>query len=388
MPRAPRAARLTPLLLAVLASAVSISSAPAQEQRESSPQVRAVLFYSPACPHCHDVMQDHLPPLLERHGEALRIVAVNVDTQAGQALYQAVVRRYQLPRDRLGVPALVVGERVLVGSWEIPSELPGIVDEGLAGAGVDWPPVAEVRAYLSLQGIAEGAPVELEPWMMSDGDGENAVHVLGAGRGRALASALERFMRDPVANAVAVVVLLGMVAAVALSVRDVAGARPARVQWPRWVVPALSLVGATIAAYMAFVEVTGAEAVCGPVGDCNRVQSSPYASVAGVPVGVLGLVGYLTLGGLWVVAERSPARRARAHRLVWAMALGGVAFSIYLTFLEPFVIGATCIWCLNSAVIMTLILLVATPAVRARSEGAAASRGRRRARVRERAGRA
>ena len=42
------------------------------------------------------------------------------------------------------------------------------------------------------------------------------------------------------------------------------------------------------------------------------------------------------------------------------MTAGGVLFSIYLTFLEPFVIGATCAWCLSSAVIMTLLLLLVT----------------------------
>jgi uncharacterized membrane protein len=45
------------------------------------------------------------------------------------------------------------------------------------------------------------------------------------------------------------------------------------------------------------------------------------------------------------------------------MALGGAIFSIYLTFLEPFVIGATCLWCLSSAVIMTAILLILVAAL-------------------------
>ena len=46
------------------------------------------------------------------------------------------------------------------------------------------------------------------------------------------------------------------------------------------------------------------------------------------------------------------------------MTAGGVLFSIYLTFLEPFVIGATCAWCITSAIIMTLIFLASTgPAI-------------------------
>jgi uncharacterized membrane protein len=50
------------------------------------------------------------------------------------------------------------------------------------------------------------------------------------------------------------------------------------------------------------------------------------------------------------------------------MVAGGVLFSIYLTFLEPFVIGATCAWCLSSAVIMTLLLLTTGYMSRARAE--------------------
>jgi uncharacterized membrane protein len=47
---------------------------------------------------------------------------------------------------------------------------------------------------------------------------------------------------------------------------------------------------------------------------------------------------------------------------IWGFCIFGVIFSIYLTFLEPFVIGATCMWCIMSAVFMLMLLLNATPA--------------------------
>jgi hypothetical protein len=151
---------LTALAGPAVAGAQS-AAAPAEESTAGpAPQVRGVLFYSPQCPHCHDVMRDHLPPLMRAHGESLRIVAVNVDTPEGQAVYRAVVAHFQLPRQRLGVPALVVGDRVMVGSGEIPAQLPGLVEAGLAGAGVDWPDVAEVRLFLARQGIAAGGSME------------------------------------------------------------------------------------------------------------------------------------------------------------------------------------------------------------------------------------
>jgi uncharacterized membrane protein len=134
-------------------------------------------------------------------------------------------------------------------------------------------------------------------------------------------------------------------------------------EWPDWVVPLLVLVGAGVAAYLSFIEVTQAEAVCGPVGDCNTVNQSEYAFLFGVlPVGLLGLVGYGLILLLWMVRRASPpASRRWATLGLWAGALVGTLFSAYLTFLEPFVIGATCAWCLTSAMIMTLLLWSTSP---------------------------
>jgi uncharacterized membrane protein len=81
-------------------------------------------------------------------------------------------------------------------------------------------------------------------------------------------------------------------------------------------------------------------------------------------VAVLGLVGYVAIGVAWVVGCYARGLWAQLARLsLFAMALFGTLFSIYLTFLEPFVIGATCAWCLTSAVLMAvLMLLTAGPA--------------------------
>jgi uncharacterized membrane protein len=94
------------------------------------------------------------------------------------------------------------------------------------------------------------------------------------------------------------------------------------------------------------------------VGDCNTVQQSSYARLFGiVPIGVLGLVGYLDIFATWIVAALAKGALADLAWLgLFLMALLGTLFSIYLTFLEPFVIGATCAWCLTSAVLMAFLL--------------------------------
>jgi uncharacterized membrane protein len=128
-------------------------------------------------------------------------------------------------------------------------------------------------------------------------------------------------------------------------------------------VPVLVAAGVVVAAYLSFVEVTQVEAVCGPIGDCNTVQQSEYAVLFGVlPVGVLGLVGYGVILVLWIFnVAGSGKTRVWAAIGLWGAALLGTLFSVYLTFLEPFVIGASCIWCLTSAVIMTLLLWASAP---------------------------
>lgn len=132
-------------------------------------------------------------------------------------------------------------------------------------------------------------------------------------------------------------------------------------------IPALALIGLGVAGYLAYVETQAVEAMCGLIGDCNAVQSSPYATLFGVlPVGVLGAVGYVAILAAWSWERTGSGRLARYSPLaVFGMSFVGVLFSIYLTYLEPFVIKAVCAWCLTSAVIITLIMLLSLNPARA-----------------------
>ena len=134
--------------------------------------------------------------------------------------------------------------------------------------------------------------------------------------------------------------------------------------WYRWSIPISVLGGLAVAGYLTFVESTGAQVICGPSGGCNTVQSSRYATLFGfLPVGVLGLTGYIAILISWIVWQYGPAfTRKWSVISIWAMCIFGVLFSIYLTFLEPFVIGVTCMWCISSAVLMIVLLLASTPA--------------------------
>jgi uncharacterized membrane protein len=168
---------------------------------------------------------------------------------------------------------------------------------------------------------------------------------------------LARVLTDPRGNGLAILVLAGMVATIvrsALVLRRPATAPRTRLEW---LTPLLGLAGLGVAAYLAHVEVREIEAVCGPVGDCNTVQQSAYARLFGVlPIGVLGVLGFAAILVVWGVWRWGEARASKwAAIALLAMTGLGTLFSIYLTFLEPFVIGATCLWCLSSAVIMTTL---------------------------------
>jgi uncharacterized membrane protein len=108
------------------------------------------------------------------------------------------------------------------------------------------------------------------------------------------------------------------------------------------------------------VEVSETRAVCGPVGNCNAVQNSPYAKLFGIlPIPVVGMIGYIAIIVAWFFRQFGPASLRRLVRIaLWEMGIFSVLFSSYLTFLEPFVIGATCTFCLASAVVVTIILWV------------------------------
>lgn len=85
---------------------------------------------------------------------------------------------------------------------------------------------------------------------------------------------------------------------------------------------------------------------------CETVQSSRYAAVSGVPVAVLGLVGYAGL-----LSCAAVLRGESGVYLGFMITLVGTLFSLYLTYLEVFVIHALCQWCLASAVVMVAALL-------------------------------
>jgi uncharacterized membrane protein len=125
----------------------------------------------------------------------------------------------------------------------------------------------------------------------------------------------------------------------------------------------VAVVGLGIAVYLTIVHYTGSSPVCAISHGCETVQTSRYAELAGIPVAVLGLLGY---AGILVTLLRDDETARTATALV---SLIGFGFSAWLTYAEIALIDAICIWCVASAICMTVLtvlsvvrMLVAPPA--------------------------
>jgi len=133
----------------------------------------------------------------------------------------------------------------------------------------------------------------------------------------------------------------------------------------RQAIALFALIGFYIASYLWLYKI-GAIGVlkCGS-GACEAVQTSPWAVLFGVPVALYGVVGYAVLFLVALVgAQPAFARRRAPTVLLAALASGGLIFTLYLTYLELFVIHAICRWCVGSAVIITLLWIVSILSLR------------------------
>jgi uncharacterized membrane protein len=331
--------------------------------------------------------------MVEDYGdERLQIIGIDTSQPAGGEVYQATIERFEIPAHRQGVPTLVIGGTVLVGSVEIPETFPDLVEKGLNEGGIDWPDIPGLERVIPPEVQEDSTPApEGQPSTTPDltstvepratqaitatpgraSPEPTSAPALSLDDGRLPSTETEDPPPDPVGFALAGTILAGMVAALAYVVWRLIAVWQRLFEFERglpssvhaWAVPILALLGLGVAIYLAYVEIVHVEAVCGPVGECNVVQSSPYAQILGIPIAVLGMLNYLGVIVLWAVQKYAGSRLAHFSTLgLLGLTLFGTIFSIYLTCLELFVIHAICAWCLSSAVITTvLMLLVAMP---------------------------
>ena len=115
---------------------------------------------------------------------------------------------------------------------------------------------------------------------------------------------------------------------------------------------ALTVVGLGVASYLTIIHYAGINPLCGRNGgSCEIVQTSEYSKLVGVPVALIGLIGYVAILASLLAPESETTRFATV-----GFTVVGFGFSAYLTYRELFSIHHICEWCVSSAVIVTVLM--------------------------------
>ena len=117
----------------------------------------------------------------------------------------------------------------------------------------------------------------------------------------------------------------------------------------------LSLLGLADALYLTIEHITGQSVRCTIVHGCSEVLSSPYAVVAGIPLAAVGAAAYFTVFSLAILTLFG---YPRVGRLLTVLVIAMFFVSLWLIYLQAFVIREFCQYCLLSALITTSLLVV------------------------------
>jgi len=132
----------------------------------------------------------------------------------------------------------------------------------------------------------------------------------------------------------------------------------------RAIIMVAAAIGLIISLYLLSVHWGWGQLVCLDIGDCEVVNTSVYAELLGLPVALLGAFTYLVLLVIGVLSWRHLSEEL-ASLVQFVVAAIGVAFSLYLTYIELFVLRAICPWCVLSALLITLITVLSVQQLRA-----------------------
>lgn len=122
--------------------------------------------------------------------------------------------------------------------------------------------------------------------------------------------------------------------------------------WHARILLVLGVAGVLVSAYLTYKTSDPSGVVCSLGGGCETVLSSKYSKLFGIPVSAFGLLWYVAMLGVtwWIFFKRI---WSSSIAVIWALA--GLFFSLYLLYLEAFVIHAYCTWCLVSLGLVVII---------------------------------
>jgi uncharacterized membrane protein len=121
----------------------------------------------------------------------------------------------------------------------------------------------------------------------------------------------------------------------------------------KWAMLIITVLAIALTSYLTYIHYEGLSPVCSLGQSCIKVQTSIWSKLAGVPVALIGLLGYIGIFGVLLLPEREETRLT-----LLGMTLIGFGFSLYLTYREIFSIKAICEECATSAVFITVLFIL------------------------------
>ena len=133
-------------------------------------------------------------------------------------------------------------------------------------------------------------------------------------------------------------------------------------KWLNKALLALVAIGLLVSIYMTIYKITNNDGMCVGSGDCKTVNASKYSEVtlAGlkIPVALVGVGGYASILAMLLLEKRVDFLRRNATMILFAFALMGFLFTLYLVYVEVALLKAYCPFCVTSQVTMTLIFIL------------------------------
>lgn len=125
-----------------------------------------------------------------------------------------------------------------------------------------------------------------------------------------------------------------------------------------WFSIALAALGLLVSIYMTIYKITSNNAMCLGSGDCSSVNASPYSEIYGIPVAFVGFLGYGAILAILFLQDRLGKFISENSTLaIFGLVVTGFAFTIYLVYLELYVIKAICPFCVTSQITMTILFI-------------------------------
>lgn len=117
-----------------------------------------------------------------------------------------------------------------------------------------------------------------------------------------------------------------------------------------------AVVGLVVSLYLTWSKVANTPVLCGPIGDCDTVNSSQYSEFFGIPIALMGVLVYLGILLLLHLESQGKFWIDNGNLVVFGLSLVGTLYSAYLTYIEITVLRAVCPYCVVSAIAITVIM--------------------------------